>query len=83
MQPCLIVSPPGLRRWTLRSGKPAPPAEPGRLGRICDSGIAAAHPRAACAAQEGPRAMNAKSLGGIALIVLLLAAVAYALGFHP
>ena len=27
--------------------------------------------------------MNAKNLGGIALIVLLLAAVAYALGFHP
>ena len=82
MQPCLIVSPPGLRRWTLRSGKPAPPAEPGRLGRICDSGIAA-HPRAGRAAHERPRPMNAKNLGGIALIVLLLAAVAYALGFHP
>jgi len=27
--------------------------------------------------------MNAKNLGGIALIVVLLVAVAYALGFHP
>jgi hypothetical protein len=56
---------------------PPPSAEPGRSGRICDSGIAAR------AAQERPRAMNAKNLGGIALIVILVAAVVYALGFNP
>ena len=27
--------------------------------------------------------MNAKNLGGLALTVILLVAVAYALGFHP